>query len=228
VSDAARQLPLHLALDVDNTLDNFYSDDGTAALCASLRDAGEALQFLHGPAATGKTHLLQAACRHAGSAALYLPLAELIDGDPARLFADLEGAPLLSLDDVHVIAGSAAWEEALFHLVNRCRVSGCQLLFAAQRPPGDCGIELADLRSRLAGGVTWALPARDEAGRAEILRFRAARRGLVLQDAVVDYLCARASRALPDLLAILDRLDSASLERKRAVTVPLVRDVMGW
>jgi DnaA family protein len=45
---------------------------------------------------------------------------------------------------------------------------------------------------------------------------------------VVDYLCARASRALPDLLAILDRLDSASLERKRAVTVPLVRDVMGW
>jgi DnaA family protein len=84
VSDAARQLPLHLALDVDNTLDNFYSDDGTAALCASLRDAGEALQFLHGPAATGKTHLLQAACRHAGSAALYLPLAELIDAAFSR------------------------------------------------------------------------------------------------------------------------------------------------
>ena len=60
----------------------------------------------------------------------------------------------------------------------------------------------------------------------EILKFRAARRGLELPDAVQDYLMTRTRRSPGDLLATLARLDAASLRAKRALTVPFVREAL--
>jgi len=228
-SSPATQLPLQLRLDESATLENFSPSAATGALCATLPlPDGEPLHFLHGAAETGKSHLLQAACRIGDGRALYLPLQELAAVQPVELLRDLEHCQRLAIDDLQQVAGDAAWEEALFHLVNRCRAARCQLLLAARRPPGQLGVRLPDLRSRLAGGLTWALPAHTDADRARILSLRAERRGLVLSPSVVEYLCRRASRSLVDLLAILDRLDEASLQRQRPVTVPLVRQVMGW
>ena len=44
---------------------------------------------------------------------------------------------------------------------------------------------------------------------------------------VARYLVDRLPRALPDLLAILDRLDQASLAAKRPLTLPFVRAQLG-
>ena len=224
----AAQLPLQLRIDDSASFGNFAPAPSLAPLCHALAAVDrEPLYFLHGGAEAGKSHLLQAACRAAGGHALYLPLAPLAGADPAALLQDLEGRARLALDDLQCVAGDGRWEEALFHLVNRCRASRCQLLLAARQPPAALAVCLPDLRSRLAGG-TWALPPHDDGDRARILRLRAQHRGLSLGAPVVDYLCRRASRSLGDLLAILERLDAASLQRQRAITVPLVREVMGW
>jgi DnaA family protein len=228
VSDLAPQLPLGLSLPDDATLENFLAFDSTRGLCDLIGAAPqEPLLFLQGPAAVGKTHLLQAAC-HAVTASLYLPLGDLRELSPASLLTDLEAQQRLSLDQVEAVSGDAAWEEAIFHLVNRCRASGCQLLFASRRPPSDCGVVLPDLASRLAGGVTWALPAPDDEQLRQILAFRARRRGLRLPAAVLDYISTRAQRSLPELLELLERLDRASLQAQRPITIPLVRSVTGW
>jgi DnaA family protein len=226
---ASPQLALRVGLDDQATLDNFLRRDALASLLAALEQAptAEPLSFLHGAAESGKSHLLQALC-HAHPGAMYLPLGSLAGAEAGAVLQDLESAPLLALDEVQAIAGSASWEEALFHLCNRARASGCALWVAGRRPAGDLGIVLPDLRSRLAGGVTWALPPCSDTEKAAILRFRAGRRGLKLSDAVIRFLIARDSRALGDLLATLDRLDRASLQLQRPLTVPLVKDVMGW
>lgn len=222
------QLPLQLKLQDDATLDNFYPRNSLAQLLGALeKPAQEPLQLLHGPAATGKSHLLQAIC-HSVPGALYLPMAELETSPPEALFKDLERAPLIALDDLQAVAGRADWEEGLFHLVNRARAAECALWVAARRPARDMGIVLPDLASRLAGGVTWAITTPGDADKEAILRFRAKRRGLILSAAVAQYVCARDSRALDDLIRTLDRLDHASLQMQRALTVPLVRQVMGW
>ena len=222
----AGQLPLQLMLDQSATLENFSPGPAAAALCATLKDYREPLHFLHGAPETGKSHLLQAACGGERHAALYLPLAALREEDPDALFQDLEHSDRIALDDLDSIAADTRWEEALFHLVNRCRASACQLLLAARRPPLELGVKLADLRSRLAGGLVWALPAQDDEDRRRILALRAAQRGLSLSPQVLDYLCRRASRSLVDLLALLERLDEASLRAQRPITVPLLREVM--
>ena len=43
---------------------------------------------------------------------------------------------------------------------------------------------------------------------------------------LVDYLLRHGRRDLPSLLAVLDALDAASLERKRPITLPLLRELM--
>ena len=85
---------------------------------------------------------------------------------------------------------------------------------------------LPDLVSRLEQCTRLAVEPLDEAGRRNVLRQRAARRGLELDDAVLDYLFRRVGRDLGTLTALLDRLDRASLAAQRRITIPFLRGVL--
>jgi DnaA family protein len=199
--------------------------DALRALAAGASAIGV---YLHGAPATGKTHLLLATCAEAEDAGLrvaYLALRGL--GGRVRAAAEgLEAADLLALDDLDAIAGSREDEIALFDLHNRLRDAGRGLLYAAADAPDALGLGLPDLRSRLAQCARWALPVLDDAGRAELLRQRAAARGLDFEDAALEWLLRRASRDLGNLTAIFDRLDRASLAAQRRLTVPFLRQVL--
>jgi DnaA family protein len=56
-----------------------------------------------------------------------------------------------------------------------------------------------------------------------VLQQRAARRGLELDEAVLDFLMRRVGRDLAGLTALLDRLDKASLAAQRRITIPFLR-----
>jgi DnaA family protein len=64
-------------------------------------------------------------------------LAQLLDRG-VELLDNLEQYELVCIDDLHVIAGKADWEEALFHLFNRLRDSGRRLLIAASTRRVSC------------------------------------------------------------------------------------------
>ena len=51
-------------------------------------------------------------------------------------------------------------------------------------------------------------------------------RGLRLPPEALDYLLARAPRDMRSLMGLLAALDRYSLEHKRAITLPLLRDVL--
>ena len=76
--------------------------------------------------------------------------------------------------------------------------------------------------------MVWAIPACSDEDLREVLRHRGQQRGLVLDDAVITYISSRERRSLDQLLSSLEKLDQASLQLKRPITVPLVREVMGW
>jgi len=226
------QLPLGLRLPDTARLDNFVPGLNAEALAAvrqCVTGPGATTLFLTGPAGSGKTHLLQAAC-HAvqvqGAQAAYVPLAERAVLSPA-LLEGLEDYALVALDDVDAVAGDAAWEETLFHLFNRLREAGGRLLAAARARPAQAGLRLPDLRSRLAWGTLYALQLPDDATRLRILTQRTRDRGLVLSDDVGRFLLHRCPRDLPALLALLDRLDRAALTAQRRLSIPFVREVLG-
>ncbi len=152
-----RQLPLAIGLPDSATFDNFEPGPNRA-LVHALSAGSEPYLYLWGRAGSGKTHLLQAACRAAGDGrAAYLPAGEL-GGLSPQVLEGMEGFPLLCLDDVDALAGRADWERALFDLFNRAREAGSRLLAAGSAAPGALGIALPDLVSRLSLGAGLSPP----------------------------------------------------------------------
>jgi DnaA family protein len=88
-------------------------------------------------------------------------------------------------------------------------------------------LSLPDLRSRLGQCTRITLLPLDDEGRREVLRERAQRRGLALDDPALDWLLRRVDRDLASLTALLDRLDRASLAAQRRITVPFLRQTLG-
>lgn len=228
------QIPLPVRLLDENSFANFLPHPGARLAVAHLREglAHRPLRvFLHGAPGAGRSHLLQACCHalEAESAAfVYLPLGELRELPPADLLAGLEERALLCLDDLDAVAGRGPWEEALFHLFNRVQAREGSLLVAARQPPSMLGIALPDLRSRLQSLSVFALAAPDDAALAELLTLRARGRGLQMEPEVARYILQRASRSPPDLIALLERLDAQSLAAARRLSIPFVREVLGW
>ena len=228
----ARQLALNMQLRDDATLASFLSAPALEPLLAALREqatsAGEPLVFIHGSAGSGKSHLLQAACHLLPAASCYLPLAELRSMPAADLLQGLESQQLICLDDINAVAGEEGWELALFHFCNRARAAGCRLLLSAGASPRRLPVVLPDLRSRLGWGPVFLLPTPDDERKQAILRYRARCRGLDMPAEVSRFLVSRAPRGLAELMALLENLDSRSLAEQRALTVPFVKQALGF
>ncbi|MDE3071507.1 MAG: DnaA regulatory inactivator Hda [Pseudomonadota bacterium] len=224
------QLPLALRWPRRQRFEHFHAGANAAALAAVqtlAREPGAAWVYLHGPAGSGRSHLLMAACQAAAAAGRrvqYLPLATL--GDPAAVLRGVAGSELLALDDLGAIAGDRAAEHALFDLYNRSRAEASALLFAADAAPARLGLELPDLRSRLGACTRFALKLLDHGERRVVLKAQAAARGIELDDGVLDWLFARYARDLGALLDLLDRLDQASLAAQRRITIPFLRGLL--
>jgi DnaA-homolog protein len=230
------QLPLALRYPPDQRLEAFVRAPAGAVEHLRTLASGEATAsmprealYLAGPAGVGKTHLLLATCaaaEAAGRRAAYLPLAAAA-GRVRDALLSLEGNDLVALDGLEVVAGNREDEIALFDAHNRARAAGVALLYAARDIPDAIGLSLPDLRSRLGQATRITLVPLDDEGRREVLQQRAQRRGLVLEEAALEWLLKRVGRELGGLTVLLDQLDRASLAAQRRVTVPFLKQTLG-
>jgi DnaA family protein len=189
------------------------------------------LLFLHGITGSGKSHLLLAATNEAalrGREALYFSLRDIADLPPSVILEDNGTTQLLCLDDLETVVGDAAWEEALFHLFNRRVAAGQATCFAAGVPLCELEIALPDLRTRLGSCLALRLRLLDEREKRELLQKRAGQQGFEIPDACADYIINRSGRSVGDLLAVVERLDRESLKAQRKITIPFVREVLGY
>jgi DnaA family protein len=221
------QLPLALRWPRRQRFEHFHAGANAATVAAVQALAAVPRApwlYLSGPAGSGKSHLLMAACQAAGEAGRtvqYLPLARL--GDRAAAIRGVAGSELLALDDLGAIAGDREAEHALFDVYNRAKAEGAAMLFAAETVPAQLGLGLPDLRSRLGACQQAMLKPLDDAERRAVLKREASTRGIELDEPVLDWLFSRYARDLGALLDLLDRLDKASLAAQRRITVPFLR-----
>lgn len=224
------QLPLALRFPPDQRFDTFVAAPAgaLAQLHALAGGGGVDWLYLSGPASTGKSHLALAACAHAqglGRRVAYLPLASAA-GRLEDALAALHDYDLVALDGLEAVAGRRDDEQALFNFHNRARDAGSGVLYAARVPAAGLPLSLPDLGSRLSQCVRIRLQALDDADRREVLRLRARRRGMQMDEAAIDWLLKRVERDLGSLAGLLDRLDRESLAAQRRITVPFLRKVL--
>lgn len=229
LSRGTPQLPLALRFPADQRFPGFVGTPlAVEWLHATARSDRNDWAYLSGPGASGKTHLLlasAAAASECGRRVAYLPLASA-RGRLRELLTQQEEADVIALDGLDAIAGERDDEVALFDFHNRARAAGSVVLYAARDVPSALALSLPDLRSRLGQCIQLPLAVLDENGRREVLRRRAELRGLVLEEAVLDYLFRRVGRDLATLTTLLDRLDRASLAAQRRITVPFLRGLL--
>ena len=226
-SDVKAQLPLGIALRATSSFENFVPGLNVEPATQARRIAEGAAEnlFLFGPPASGKTHLLEAACYLAQARAevpAYLPLV-LADLTPAVLDG-LEVHGLIAIDGLQHIAGSAAWERALFGLIERAR-DRARFIFAARPAPTALAIAMPDLRTRLAQSLAYALVPLGDADKAQVLMRRAQELGMELSPEAARYVLSRRDRDLGALIAWLERVERASLAHQRRLTIPFLRSL---
>lgn len=217
------QIPLQIKLNDAATFGNFISAGNQQLV--SLLQSDEAFVYYWAKDATGKTHLAQAMC-HAQQNSIYLPLSELEQWQP-EIFEGLESFDLICLDDIEQLAGKPDWEEALFNLFNRVRDSGKKLRISADASPNNLNVKLNDLLSRLTWGVTVQVQPLSDEDKVAALSLRAKQRGFGLPDEVALYLLKHCPRDMHNLFTILDRLDDASLQAQRRLTIPFIKESLG-
>lgn len=220
-----RQLALKIGLPDLASFSNFHAGENAEVVngLQELATRRPGLLFLHGPAGSGKSHLLYAAVKEAEAAdgpAFYVSRAAANAGSSDWL--DLPGRGLICIDDIGE-GLSPAEATALFSLYERIRDAAGSLVLSSQWSPAAIDWVLPDLRSRVQSDLVYHLATLGEGGLEKALRLRAGHRGLHLSDEVVRFVLTRYERSPAALFRLLDRIDVESLARKRRVTIPFLR-----
>lgn len=224
-----KQLPLGVRWPNQSTFANFLAGPNRQVVqeMRALEERARVL-WIWGPAASGKTHLLQAVCNEAGAAgrrAGYFPLDPPAGLSPAAI-AGCEQLDVVCLDDIDHAAGSSEWESALFSLYNALVEQQRSVVIAASVPPANLRWRLADLGSRMNAALVLALRPLQEREQLAALGLHASARGLELPEETANYLMTRFPRDLRTLCGLLDTLDTASLAAQRRLTVPFIKQVI--
>jgi DnaA family protein len=221
-----KQLPLAIGEAPAQTFDGFVAAGSSAAAMQHLSALGagtlpaSAPVYLWGPTGCGKTHLLRALADAVRARGLGVGWLDATNPAPDEFEA---GWSLLVLDECERY--DAARQHTAFALFVEATGAQTTVAAAGRLPPVDLPLR-DDLRSRLGWGLVFALEPLPEAQARTVLQREAQRRGLALPDEVVDYLLLRFARDLGHLMRLLDRLDAFALAHKRALTVPLVRQML--
>jgi len=219
-----KQLAFELASPPAPTLDNFVVGENAEVLAAvralARGGAGERFVYLWGGSGSGRTHLLRAVLREWRDAGR---TANLYTLDALPVAAAIAATDAIAVDDVQQLPPPAQIE--LFNIYNNLKESSGMLLVAGDVPPARLALR-PDLLTRLAWGLVYEVRALSEDDRRAAVQSYARARGFELPAEVTDYLLSRAPRDLSSLRALVDTLDRLSLEQKRAITVPLARELL--
>ena len=237
------QLSLPVQLPDGETFASFYPGANVQLLTALKNAAvgqGDPFIYLFGNQSSGTSHLLHAACTESTDSersAAYLPMEMSMMMSPSVLDG-MEHLDMVCIDNIEMIAGISEWEIALFNFYNRWRDQHSQdinaenkrgsLIVTGNSAARHLAIELPDLLSRLDWGVSYQVQLLDDDAKLAALQLRAEFRGLKLSVDVGRFLLNRSSRDMKDLIATLDRLDTASISAQRRLTIPFVKDTLSW
>lgn len=222
-----KQLVLNLRADDAQTFEHFVVGQNEellhrlSAIASGNHDDAVQDHFVYmwGGSAVGKSHLLHA-------------VMDAASADCARFITASSGleafeyTPQIAyylLDDCDRLSSSA--QIAAFNLFNQIREQGGYLISTGSLPPAQLPLR-EDLRTRLGWGLIYQIVELTDKEKIAALTQMAETRGLMLATGIIPYLLTHYRRDMPSLSHVIDALDRYSLETKRPVTLPLLRNLL--
>lgn len=220
------QLSLPFKLNAKMLWQDFVGDKNQQIikfLSALFNQSDFAIVYIYGEKSTGKTHLLQGCAFEALDKSLSVMYLDFSEKMPNDILDGLESHDWVCIDNVDLL--NSAEQQALFDLYNRSLNSSVKLLISGNNLPSQLNL-LKDLETRLSLSTVFALEVLSDSQKKQIIQQQMTNKNLTLEHKVIDYLLKYYSRDLSDLLNAVDQLDQVSLQKKSAITIPLVKKVL--
>ena len=209
------------------SFDDFYFDPKNFGLKKNLLEEDDDL-FLYGIKKSGKSFLLQSVCNFYASknkSSLYIPIAEVMKYG-ISFMDSLDNLDVICIDDIDLINFDKEWEIAIFNLINDCLISKCRLIFSSAFNPSSIKFDLKDLISRIKKMNHIELFPVSEDNLNDALNFICNLRSINLGEKEINYLITYSKRNISDLINVINKLDKTSMQLKRKITVPLIKEVI--
>ena len=177
--------------------------------------------FLYSGVGLGKTHLLHAIGHTAAKnnlQALYVSgeqftndfVGSVRSGNSEEFRNRYRSVDILLVDDIQFISGKSQTEESFFHTFNELHNGSRQIILSSDRPPKDMPLIEDRLRSRFEWGLTVDIKPPDYETRLAILKAKAKRENIIVQEEVLEFVADKIKSNVRELEGSLNRITAYS------------------
>ena len=118
-------------------------------------------------------------------------------------------------------------QEIIFHLVNYCILNKLRILITSPYKINDINFKFNDLPSRLKTFSFLEINKPDDEMLLTILtKLLVDKQFIVNSNDIFEYILRRVDRSYKGIYDIVDKLDILSLEKKRQLTIPLIKEIL--
>ena len=193
------------------TESNFFVNKTNFHCFNSLINNNNKHSFLYGPKKSGKSFLSKIWLKKNNALELKENFELLLDYKKNVLIDEL------SLFD----------EEKVFFVVNNCILNNLNLLITSSNKINEINFKFKDLSSRLKTFSNLEIDQPDDEMLITILtKLLVEKQFIINSNDIFEYILRRADRSYEAINDIVNKLDVLSLEKKRQLTIPLIKEIL--
>ena len=198
-----------------HNIENFYVSEANIDAYNFIINKNNLINYsiLYGPSKSGKTHL-GLIWKEMNNAAVYHNenFNDFIQSNK-NIFVDN------FLEDLN--------EENMFHLINHCFNNELKILLCTDKLISNYIFELKDLSSRLKSFNFIEIKKPDDELIVNLINKLLYDKQIIIHNSeIFSYLLKRINRTYKDIYLLVDKIDKLSLEKKRELTVPLIKELI--
>ena len=196
----------------DNFSDiNFFVNETNLYAFNGVINNNIQLLFLYGPKKSGKTFLSNIWLKKNNAIELKKNFQTILNNKKNVLIDDF-----LIFD-----------EEKIFHIVNNCILNKLKLLITSNIKINDIDFKFEDLSSRLKTFSNFEInQPNDEMLLTILTKLLIDRQFIINSKEIFEYILRRVERSYKGINEVVTKLDILSLEKKRQLTIPLIKEIL--
>ena len=195
-----------------NNYNDFYVNETNTNAVEGILDNNFENKFLIGPNKSGKTFLGNIWLKKNKAINFNKNFNDIINNKKAVFIDDIE---------------KKNNEEEIFHIINHCKLYKIKILVTSNLNINEINFSLKDLISRLKSFSLYKIENPDDDMLLKILtKLFVDKQFVINSNDIFPYILKRANRSYEEMIFIVKKLDSLSLEKKRQLTIPLIKEIL--
>tara|TARA_Y100000741_G_scaffold310718_1_gene254541 strand:- start:208 stop:843 length:636 start_codon:yes stop_codon:yes gene_type:complete len=191
----------------------FVNNTNKIAYNIIINNSFEQNLILYGESKSGKSHLIN----------IWKKLNNAILFDNNNFDKIINKKNNVAIDDIRSISS----EEEFFHIINHCKIFNLKLLVTSAVLISNYNFKLLDLKSRLNSFYSIKINhPDDEMCKIILTKLFHEKQIIIKNNEIFDFILNRINRTYNDLYIFVNEIDKLSLEKKRQLTIPLIKEIL--